>query len=160
MAANGYHCRPAVNGSPVTPSASTARAGIPGSVWLLTVLCVLIGVLGLAAGWTGAALLTRQQCGWIALVAAVDAAIMLRLANFPSGQLRAALSLGMTLVAIALANYFIVAARLGARMGIEPSESVRLLSLEMAWLLAGYANSVWDLVLIGIAAVLAWWWGR
>lgn len=144
----------------MTPSASTARAGIPGSIWLLTAVCVLIGVLGLAAGWTGAALLTRQQCGWIALVAALDAAVMLRLANFPSGQLRAALALGTTLAAIALANYFIVAARLGARLGIEPSESLRLLSVEMAWLLAGYANSAWDLAFLGVAAVLAWWWGR
>lgn len=144
----------------MTPSASNARAGIPGSIWLMTGLCVLIGVLGLAAGWTGAALLTREQCGWIALIAALDAAVMLRLANFPSGRLRAALALGMTLIAIALANYFIVAARLGARMGFEPAESVRMLSLDMAWLLAGYANSAWDLAFVGIAALLAWWWGR
>jgi len=144
---------------PVTPPARTA-APISAGVWLLTLVCVTVGILGLAAGWTGAALVTRSQSGWIALVAAVDAAIMLRLAGFPAGRLRALISVLMTLAAIALANYLIVAARLGTRLGIEPAESARLLSVEMAWVLAGYANSGWDLAFIAISAVLAWWWGR
>lgn len=144
----------------MNPSAGIAPPRPTLAIWLLTAACIVVGVLGLAAAWTGAALITRGQCGWMALVAALDAAIMLRLAGFPPGRLRAVLSLGMTLAAIALANYFVVAVRLATRMGLEPMESARLLSPEMAWVLAGYANNTLDLVFIGLAAVLAWWWGR
>lgn len=144
----------------MTPPARTAQARIPLSIWLLTAVCVVVGVLGLAAGWTGAALITRSQCGWLALIAAVDAALLLRLAGFPAGRTRAAISVAMTLAAIALANYFLVAARLGSRLGLEPAESVQLLSVEMAWVLAGYANSAVDVAMIAAAALCAWWWGR
>ena len=133
---------------------------IPPSVWLLTALCVIVGVLGLAAAWTGVALLTRTQAGWMALIAALDAAVMLRLAGFPSSRLRAALAVGVILVAIALANFLLIATRMGMRLGLDPSESARLLSVEMAWVLAGYANAPLDLAWIVGATLAAWWLGR
>ncbi len=144
----------------MTPLARTAQTAIPLSVWVLTAICVVVGVLGLAAGWTGAALITQSQCGWLALIAAVDAALLLRLAGFPPSRARAMISVLMTLAAIGLANYFLVAARLGSRLGLEPAESVQLLSVEMAWVLAGYANSALDVAMIAVAALCAWWWGR
>ena len=141
-------------------TAANPSRPIPASVWLLTALCVLVGVLGLAAAWTGVALVSRSQAGWMAIVAALDAALMLRLAGFPSCRLRAALAVGMTLVAIALANFFLIATRMGMRLGLDPSESARLLSAEMAWVLASYANAPLDLAWIVGATLAAWWLGR
>ena len=62
----------------------------------------LIGSAGIAAAWVAAAMLTSSQCGWRAVIAAVDAAWLLRLGRVPSGWTRMALGVAATLLAIAL----------------------------------------------------------
>ena len=52
---------------------------------LLAVLLLSVGSLGIAAVWILLAFARDQQYSWMAVVAAIDAAVLLRLARVPSG---------------------------------------------------------------------------
>ena len=86
------------------------------SPWMGAALA-LIGSAGIAAAWVAASLLTSSQCGWMAVIAALDAAWLLRLGRAPSGWARMALGVAATLLAIALAQWGIVAAHLSGMLG-------------------------------------------
>ena len=48
------------------------------SPWMGAALA-LVGSTGIAAAWVAAAMFTSSQCGWMAVIAALDAAWLLRL---------------------------------------------------------------------------------
>ncbi|MEP6634661.1 MAG: hypothetical protein ABJA62_10690, partial [Luteimonas sp.] len=77
--------------------------------WLL----LSLGSAGVAAAWILLAFAHDRQSSWMAVIAAVDAAAMLRLARVPSGWARAGYGLLATAAAIALANWGIAAAQIG-----------------------------------------------
>src|SRR5689334_17744446 len=76
----------------------------------------LIGSTGVAAAWVAAAMLTNMQCGWMAVVAALDAAWLLRLGRAPRGLVRMAIGVVATLLAVGLAQWGIVSAHLSGML--------------------------------------------
>ena len=64
----------------------------------------LIGSAGIAAAWVAVAMLSASQCGWMAVIAALDAAWLLRLGHAPRGGARMAIGVGATGLTIALAQ--------------------------------------------------------
>lgn len=132
----------------VSPSASAA---VP---WLALVL-LLIGTTGFAAAWILLASWRDQQCSWMAVLAAVDAVLLLRLARMPGGWVRAAFGGMATALAIALANWGIAAAQMGKPMGLLPWESMGKLGPTLAWVLVSQANTPADLAWLWVALVLA-----
>ena len=84
---------------------------------------LLLGSLGVAAAWILVAMALETQGSWMALVAAVDAAVIVRLVRLRPGATRALLGLASTALAVAVANWGLVAAWLGAHMGLLPWES-------------------------------------
>jgi hypothetical protein len=106
-----------------------------------------LGVAGFAAGWIALGALTGWMCGWMAPLAALDAALLLRLGGMAPGWRRAAWGTGATVVIIVLANWGIVAAQVGASLGLDPLASAIRLGPSLAWLMARLGNSVAD----------AWW---
>ncbi len=128
--------------------------------WLLAPVALLAGVAGLAAAWAGVALLSNSHAGWMAVVAALDAVLMLRLVGIAPGRSRATLALLTTAVAIAAGNYVVLATWMGMRLGLQPLEAVLQLGPGMAWTFAGYANGAADLLWIAAGLVLAWWLAR
>ena len=96
----------------------------------------------------------------MAVVAALDAVLLLRLASWPPGRARAAVALGTTLLTVALANYFVAATLIGLSMGMRPFESVPRMSLELAMLYAGSNNGWMELGWTALACVVAWRLGR
>lgn len=129
-------------------------------IWSLAALALIAGALGIAAVWTTIAVGFGTQAGWMAPVAALDAVLLLRIAGVPAGQGRAAAALLGTLVAIALANWFIAATGLGQAVGLRPLPSALRLGPDHAWILAKTANSVWDWLWAGLSLPLAWWGAR
>ena len=122
--------------------------------WLAPALLVL-GSLGCAAAWILLALASDRQCSWMALLAALDAAFLLRLARMPAGRARmlaAVLGAGAT---IAVANWGIAAGQIGRAMGLLPWESALKLGSGYAWTLAGLANTPADLAWMGAGLLLA-----
>ena len=135
---------------PPTDRSRTARH------WLLPLLALAIGVLGMTAAWLAFYVAFRSPGGWLALVAALDMALMLRLAAAPKGQARAALAMAGTATAIALAYWMMAATEMGLLLGLTPLESSQRLGPVLAGELVRHATSGWDIAWALLALPLAW----
>jgi hypothetical protein len=123
-----------------TMPVSAARRLSPAAIGLL-----LLATAGIAAFWALVSLVTGKQCSWIAMMAAGDAALILRMMRTPSGSMRAGLALVSTAMAIALANWWIAAGQIGRSLGLMPWDSSLRLGTDYAWTLATLANHPGDL---------------
>ena len=135
-----------------TSSASPPR-------WLAPV-ALLLGGLFLAAIWVVLGIFLERQAGWMAWLAALDAAFLLRYAGMRPGRARALTALLATVVIALLANWFIIAAQLGFYFGLYPWESAALLRPGHAWTLAQLANGPMDTASLLLAPLLAAWLAR
>ena len=127
---------------------------------VFSLLASLAAIAGIAAIWTGISLVTRSNAGWMAVVAALDAALLLRLAGYRRGNDRALFTLIVVLATTALAGFLIATAAIGLPMGLRPYHAVGRMSLELAWLFV-QANSGWvELGWLVAASVVAWKAGR
>lgn len=127
--------------------------------WLAIAL-LLTGSAGFAALWVLMALYTDRQCGWMAVAAAADTALLLRLGGMPRGWSRAGWALAATAAIIVLANWGIAGGQIGSAMGLLPWESLQKLGTGYAWTLAQLANHGADLAWAVAALLLAAWLGR
>jgi hypothetical protein len=127
---------------------------------VIALLAGVVAIAGVAAIWAGAAAITRSQCGWIAPLAALDAALLLRLAAWPGGRSRSVLALAITLSTIVGANALVATALIGRALGLRPYEALSGMSLELASLHA-QSNTGWtEWLWYALAAVVAWRLGR
>ncbi len=122
----------------------------------LALAACAVAIVGVAAVWAGVSLITRTQCAWMAPVAALDAALLLRLATMPAGRVRVALALAVTLLTIVAANFLVASAQIGVSMGLRPVEAVSRMSLELAALHAQFNNGWIEAGWYALALVLAW----
>lgn len=129
-----------------------ARPARP-SHWLAPAL-LAFGCAGCAAAWILLGVARGSQCSWMAIVAGLDAALLLRLAAMPRGPARAAVAALSTAATIVLANWGIAAAELGRSIGVLPWVSAAKLGPDHAWTVLSLANTPADLawLAVGIAA--------
>lgn len=127
----------------------------PRNTPLLAATLLLLGSLGAAAAWMLLAQATGRQVSWMAVLAAVDAAVMLRLGGMRAGWPRATAAVLGTALAIASANWGIVAVQMGAPMGLQPWESFFRLGPEFTWFLTMLVNGRADFAWWGAALVVA-----
>lgn len=133
------------------PAASTTRW----LTWPYRLLLLLGACAGFAAIWVVLAWSNGAQCGWMALLGALDVAWVLRLSGWPGGPRRALVGVIATAVIVVLANWWIIAVHMGEVMGFDPVDSALRLGLNHAWLLAKLANGPFDLAMIILALALA-----
>ena len=124
------------------------------SRWFAPAL-LTVGSFGFAAAWVLVAFARDRQCSWMAMLAALDAVFLLRMAKMPSGWPRTMLAVTATALTIALANWGIAAAQIGRVMGLLPWESLTRLGPFYAWTLANLANPPIDLLWLASSLVLA-----
>lgn len=129
------------------PSSRPAR-------WLAPVILLFGGIL-FSLLWMLLALYLGRSCGWMAVAGALACALMLRLCGMPRGWPRAVASVLGTLLLIALVNWGIAAAQIGASLGLNPWDSALKLGCDYAWTLAKLANPTADRVWMGLALVVA-----
>ena len=122
--------------------------------WLAPALLVL-GSLGCAAAWILLALSTGRLCAWLALLAAIDAALLLRLARMPAGAARTAMAVLGTAATIVLAYWGIIASQIARTVGVLPWESALKLGPHHAWTLAGLATRPVDVAWLCAGLALA-----
>ncbi|KAF1708960.1 hypothetical protein CSC70_11825 [Pseudoxanthomonas kalamensis DSM 18571] len=119
---------------------------------------LLPGMALLALLWTMLALQLQRQCGWMAVVGAVDAVLLLRLSGMAPGMARTLLAVLATAATIALTNWGIAAMQIGAPMGLGPLDALLKMGPALAWQLAQLANGVperlWSLAALAVAALL------
>lgn len=128
----------------------------PALRWLLPALAWVAGVLGMVAAWLAVSLALRSPVGWLALVAAVDLALMLRLAATPPGRARAVAAVAGTAVAVTASYWIYAASLMGMSLGLRPLESALRLGPVLAGELLRHATSGWDLAWALLALPLAW----
>ena len=122
--------------------------------WMAPALLVL-GVLGCAAAWLLLALANGRQCSWMAVVAGVDAALLLRFSRMPAGPSRMLLAVAGSGATIALSSWGIAATQVGRSVGVLPWISALKLGPDYAWTLLGLANTPVDLALLLAGIVVA-----
>ena len=126
--------------------------------WLAAPL-LLLGIAGCAALWVLVSMITGRVSSWMAVVAALDAALLLRMAQVRPGLRRALWGVLATAAAIALSVWVVVAGLLGRMLGLSPWESALKLGTHHAWTLAqathGLADVAWLAAGVVIAAVLS-----
>lgn len=128
---------------------------VPTRTRLFALALLAFGSLGFAAAWVLLAAAVDRPCSWMAVAAALDAALLLRFARFPRGATRAALAVLATAAVIALACWGIVAARIGAPLGLMPWESALRLGAEFGWLLVRLGIDAVDLAWFAAGLVVA-----
>jgi hypothetical protein len=138
----------------IAPMIDAVPALVRRSRWFAPAL-LIVGSFGFAAAWVLVAFARDRQSSWMAILAALDAVFLLRMARMPPGWPRAALAVAATAFTIALANWGIAAAQIGRSMGLLPWESVIKLGPFYAWTLANLANPPLDLFWLAASLVLA-----
>jgi hypothetical protein len=117
---------------------------------------LLLGSTVITVAWVVLALATGRQSGWMAIVAAAEAAWMLRMGTLARGPLRVALTLLAVVAVTVAANWGIVAAHIGSMMGLGILDSAQRLGPHLAWTYAGLLNGGIEWLYLCIALVLGW----
>jgi glucan phosphoethanolaminetransferase (alkaline phosphatase superfamily) len=125
------------------------------SRWILAAAAMLAGLLGVVTIWVTVALVTDAACGWMALLAAVDFALLLRLVRAPAGAARVWIALAMTVLAIAASAWLIVAAQMGTMLGLDPLRSALRLGPVLALEYTRLGFQGWDWACVAFAPLLA-----
>jgi len=120
-----------------------------------SLLLLLLGGLFFAAIWTLLAVYTGKPCGWMAVLAALEVALMLRWGGMPSGGARMLVAVLATAAIIVLVNWLTAATQIGFAMGLNPWDSALKLGADYAWTLAGLANQTADKTGMAAALLLA-----
>ena len=139
--------------SPTSPVAPRTRVVAPA-------LLLLLGIFGMSAIWTLLALIVDRQCAWVAVIAAADLALLLRLAHAAPGMPRAFAALGATFATAAISNWTIAATQMGGPMGLPLVDSVQRLGSDHAQTLMLLANQPAEWAWYAVAAIVALWLGR
>ncbi len=126
--------------------------------WLLSGLALAVGILGISAVWLALAMLSGLPCSWLALFAAADMALMLRLTQTPPGWPRRLAAALATALAIAISQWFIAATYIGQSLGLAPLDSASRLGPVLAWTLTDLNLHASDWALILLSLPLAAWW--
>lgn len=155
------HCiAPALGRYAVAPRKAhtmTARPALP-SPWF-TLPLLLLGIAGCAALWVLVSMATGTTAGWMAVVAALDAAMLLRLARVRPGATRALWGTLATVACIGVSVWVVVAGLLGRMLGLTPWEAAIRLGSRHAWVLIqtthGAADLAWLAAGVVIAAILS-----
>lgn len=117
---------------------------------------LLLGSTVITVAWVVLALASGRQSGWMAIVAAAEAAWMLRLGTLQRGPLRVALTLLAVLVITVAANWGIVAAHIGSMMGLAILDSAQRLGPHLAWTYSGLLNGGLEWLYLCLALLLGW----
>ena len=101
--------------------------------WALPLVATLAGIAGMAGAWVAVGALSGSSISWLALVAALDVSLLLRLTHAPPGRMRYAVAVLATLAIVALSQWFLAATRVGALVGLEPLASAWRLGPALGW---------------------------
>lgn len=143
-----------------TPERSMSPPAPPARTTWFSWLLLLLGAAGFTAVWVLASLYSGRQLGWMALLGALDIALMLRLGGWRAGRGRMLAAMIATVAVVAVANWGITATQLGAMLGLGPVDSALRLGWHHAWILIQLVNTAMDAVWIALGVLLSAWLSR
>lgn len=121
---------------------------------------LLLGGSVATLAWIVLALGNDRQSSWMAVVAALQVSWMLHLGTLPRGRLRLAITLASVLAIIVLANWGIIAGRIGMMMGLDLVLSAQRLGPHLAWTYASLFNGLVDVLWLLAALFTGYWLAR
>jgi len=127
--------------------------------WLVPLMLVLASACVLVI-WVALAVYLQRQAGWMALLAALDVVLVVRLGGMAAGPRRAVLAALVTVAICAPALGTIAATQMGFPFGLSPWDSVLRLGAHHAWTLISLTTTPLDVVALLVAPLLAAWWTR
>ncbi len=122
---------------------------------LLAICAALLAAAALGALWSLLALAAGNHAAWMAPLAALLLAALLRYNNHPPGPRRALVCALLVLLTSAHANYLIAAGFIAGQMGLELPDAIRVIGLDMAWAVTRAHASAADLASYAVALLLA-----
>ena len=128
--------------------------------WPALVVLLIFGVPGGAAAWLIVAAITDSRAGWMALLIAVVAALVLRIGKFPGGTSRAMLAALATTAGIVTSYWLVAALPIGMAMGQLPFIAASHMGLDFVWTLTRLGSTPLDWLCSGVAILLAAWLAR
>ena len=116
--------------------ALTARTfpSISFGTWLLSSATCVVGTVGVAALWSGLQWRFGGNYSWMLPVVVLDAALLLRLSQFPARPSRVVFILVVTAVTVLLTAALSFAMVLLGALGVAPIRGLQQMSLGMVWL--------------------------
>lgn len=128
--------------------------------WPLAGFALLVAIPALCLLWLLVGMRLSSPAGWMSLVVAIDAVLLLRLTAAPAGIARGLCALATTLLCSIASAWLLVAGEFGAQFGLPPWESAQ----RMGMVLFTEVGLQWfgpgDLIWVVIALFVAWYWGR
>lgn len=121
----------------------------------LPMLLLIVGLLVAGAFWIALSLRSGSLCSWMALVVALDAAVLLRIGGVRRGAWRTGIALLATAATVALSLWSIVALQIGLPLGLGVWDALTKLGFDYARTLLELAADTRDLVWIGTGLLLA-----
>lgn len=144
----------------VPPEPSGPQRQPPRQVAWLWPLMLALGSLTVVVAWTSLALASGRQHGWVALLAALEVAWMLRLGGMAPGWPRRLLALAATVAMILAVQWLVAAGHIGAQLGLAPWQAAPKMGAAYVWTLSQLANTAFDLACLALAPPLALWAAR
>lgn len=123
--------------------------------FLLGTCAALLAAAALGALWSLLALAAGNHAAWMAPLAALLLATLLRYNNHPPGAGRALVCALLVLLTSAHANYLIAAGFIAGQMGLELPDAIRVIGIDMAWAVTRAHAGAADLASYALAVVLA-----
>lgn len=122
--------------------------------WLWLPL-LLLGMATTVVAWSSLGLASGRQHGWIALLAALEMGLMLRLGGMSPGWGRALLALASTVLVVVAVQWGIASGHIGAQMGMAPWQAVPKMGAHYVLALSQLANTRIDLLFLALSLPLA-----
>ncbi len=123
---------------------------------LMAAVVAAFAIAGLLGAWAGFALFLRKPCGFMAVLAVLDIAVLLRLSGLPSGKLRAMTGFIVVALTIPLGLYLAAVTNIGRAMGMLPHVAFGLATPGFVGLWLELNLRWWDAAFAAIALLLAW----
>lgn len=123
-------------------------------LWAASLL--LFGATGMTAAWVVLGLWNSHTNGWMALLAGLDMAWMLRLGRWPAGRVRGLTAAVATLAIALAANWGTAASQVALDLGMDPLRSAARLGPDFALTLLALANGPLDALAILAGLVVAY----
>lgn len=127
--------------------------------WIVPSVALVAGCAGMVGAWVAAGSLSGSSLSWLALVAALDVAMLLRLTQAPASRARILLAVLATGAIVVASQWLLAATRVGVLVGMQTLASAARLGPALGWqvvqLSLDRVDWVWLLASLPLAAILA-----
>jgi hypothetical protein len=121
---------------------------------LLGAIAALLAAAALGAIWSLIGLAGSARASWVAPIAALVLAAVLRFNNHPAGAIRAAFCVILVALTIAHANFLMAAGFIAGQMGLGLLDALHLIGLDMAYAVSRAQTSSSDAMFYVLALAL------